>query len=651
VEALDELARDVERVESVREVKDVQRAYAHLAQFGLWDEVAALFAEDATVRWADDGVVGREAIARWLAERGAAAGRPGALHTEVVEQPLVNLSVDGSTAACRWNGMRFLGDGAGEARIEAGIHENTYVREGGRWRIACLHFHPLYEGDYATGWTNVGGAELPIVAPHFTLEEVGVPIPVPTGPAPRTGASASELAQRIDRLNDEDAVRNLQNAYGYYVDRMMWSDVVDLFAPDPVVRIDGVGEYRGADGVRRAMERMGPEGISHGRLNDHPIFDLIVDVRPGGREAIARGIEIGMLGDTHRRAGSWEFSVFRNRFVKDGPLWKLQEVHTTPLLAADYAEGWGKGGTFARAERGAPAFLEVSGRADRSPGGPAEAVGVADLRRRLARSHAYEGVENVSAAYGYYLDDYQWPQMAGLFAEHGNKQSPFAGYYVGRERIEGAATAFWGGPRPADALRARISFHWRTQPVALVSHDGRSATLRTRLFQPRTAMTVTPGFTGFAGGMYPNDQAVLEDGSWKLWSLTIDEHYFSSPEWHGGWACAEDPPEGAPNPPPSKLLDVYPPDITLTELGEREEGFRGGPGRTLVWPQVLPMWFHYRNPVSGRVPERYWPDCVPAERRPDTRMTAHGYQMPPSGPSADGLELPPDTTNGAPVGS
>ena len=33
---------------------------------------------------------------------------------------------------------------------------------------------------------------------------------------------------------------------------------------------------------------------------------------------------------------------------------------------------------------------------------------------------------------------------------------------------------------------------------------------------------------GFAGGMY-HDQVVLEDGVWKLWSVTIDEHYFSSP--------------------------------------------------------------------------------------------------------------------------
>jgi hypothetical protein len=638
---LDELARDVERVESVHEVKDVQRAYAHLAQFGRWDAVAALFAENGTVRWAEQTVTGRDAIARWLADRGAAAGRPGALHTEVVEQPLVNLSVDGRTAAGRWNGMRFLGDGAGEARIEAGIHENTYVREGGRWRIASLHFHPLYEGDYETGWTNTGGRELPIVAPHFTLDEVGVPIPAPDGPAPHTGATAAQLAERIDRLNDEDAVRNLQNAYGYYVDRRMWADVVDLFGSDPgdaVVRVDGVGEYRGADGVRRAMERMGPEGMSHGTLNDHPIFDLIVDVRPGGREAFARGIEIGMLGDTRTGTGAWEFSVFRNRFVKDGGLWRLREVRVTPLLTADYAQGWGHGGTGPRVSCPAPAFLDPA----RPPaaGRPEEpGPDIAELRRRLARSRAYDGVENVSAAYGYYLDDFQWPEMAGLFAVHGNKQSPFAGYYIGRERIMGAATAFYGGPRAADSLRARISFHWRTQPVVIVSRDGRSATLRTRLFQPRTSMTVTPGFTGFAGGMYPNDQAVLEDGRWRLWSLTIDEHYFASPTWHGGWAAAQDPPDGTPDPPPSRLLTVYPPDITLTELGVREEGFRGGTGRTVVWPGVLPMWFHYRNPVSGRVPERYWPDCVPAELRPDTRMTAHGYQMPPSGPSADGVEL------------
>jgi hypothetical protein len=51
------------------------------------------------------------------------------------------------------------------------------------------------------------------------------------------------------------------------------------------------------------------------------------------------------------------------------------------------------------------------------------------------------------------------------------------------------------------------------------------------------------------------------------------------------------------------------------------------------------MWFSYRNPVSGRVPERYWPDCVPSSVAPDTSMTRHGFQMPPTGPAVDGIEL------------
>ena len=74
----------------------------------------------------------------------------------------------------------------------------------------------------------------------------------------------------------------------------------------------------------------------------------------------------------------------------------------------------------------------------------------------------------------------------------------------------------------------------------------------------------------------------------------------------------------------------YPPDIPLTKLGERERGFRGGTGDIIAWPGILPMWFHYKNPVSGRVPEHYWPDCVPCMQYPETSMKNHGYLLPPS---------------------
>ncbi|MFI7448588.1 nuclear transport factor 2 family protein [Nonomuraea sp. NPDC049714] len=657
--AIDELARDVARVESLRAVKNVQRGYAHHSQFGQWHAMVALFAEDGTLRWGDETVTGREAIRAWLdARAGDMNGRaPGSLHTEVIDEPLVNLSVDARTARARWMAMRFLGDGKGTARVEGGIYESDYVLEDGRWLIASMRYHPQFEGDYHDGWANVGGQDLPIVPKHFTSDETGMPIPAPIGDAPRSGATVEELAGRIRRLNDEDAIRNLQNAYGYYVDRGMWSDVVDLFAKDAIVAVAGVGDFAGRAGVRRAMERMGPEGLAHGRLNERLIFDLIVEVLPGGREALGRGIELGLLGDATKRAGLWEFSVFRNRFVKEDGLWKLKEISLTPLLRADYFEGWGSGGIAPLGGRdterssapdfGIPAFLDVApveralfgetppSRLDQAP------LDLTDLARRLARSRAYDGVENVSSAYGYYLDDFAWSDMAAIFAVNGHKQAPFAGYFVGRDRIIGAANASWG---PSPARRSAISFHWRTQPVIHVSHDGRSANLRTRLFQPRTSKE--PGSSskdfymgGLHSGMYPNDQAVLEDGIWRLWSLTIDEHYFASPDWKGGWASAVARPEGEPPPPPSRLLSTYPPDILLTDLGRRQEGFRGGTGTFVEWPAILPMWFHYRNPVSGRTPEHFWPDCVPCEKLPETRMTAHGYQQPPNGPEIDGVEL------------
>jgi hypothetical protein len=205
----------------------------------------------------------------------------------------------------------------------------------------------------------------------------------------------------------------------------------------------------------------------------------------------------------------------------------------------------------------------------------------------------------------------------------------------------------WGEP---PEMRDGISYHWRFQPVIHVSHDGRSANLRTRLFQPRTALPPAPDAArrnvgGFASGMYPNDQAVLENGIWRLWSLTIDEHYMTS-DWKTGWHGVAPTPPGA-GAGASPLVERLPPDILMTGLGRRAEHFRGGTGVTHTWPDILPMWFHYKNPVSGRVPEHYWPDSVPGLLLPHSRLIAHGYQMPPNGPDIDGIhvELVPPEAN------
>src|SRR5688572_11377453 len=65
-DSVDALAQDVERLESIRQVKDLQRTYVHLSQAGLWNEMAALFSRDARFIRGTQTITGSGEIAKWL---------------------------------------------------------------------------------------------------------------------------------------------------------------------------------------------------------------------------------------------------------------------------------------------------------------------------------------------------------------------------------------------------------------------------------------------------------------------------------------------------------------------------------------------------------------------------------------------------------
>jgi hypothetical protein len=279
--------------------------------------------------------------------------------------------------------------------------------------------------------------------------------------------------------------------------------------------------------------------------------------------------------------------------------------------------------------------------------GKAATITMDEARRRLARSAAYDGISNISATYGYYVDDSDNAGWANTMAEKGFKETPFSGYHLGRDRLI-AARVRGKGP----TTQAGISYHWLLQPMVLVSDDGRSATGRFRLFQPRTGKTVgeAGAFFGasFWGGMY-HDRYVLENGSWKIWELTLDEPFITPVAFKDGiWAKSKDPvrrPPAAPKGDNAKGNDTKAKaatkgggtnvDVTLVSIGKREEHFSGGPGETWQWPTILPMWFTYKNPVSGRVPEFHQPDCVPCGLHPELRLDRNGYQEAPDAPEAN----------------
>jgi len=670
------LALEVDRGNAVRAVKTIQRSYAQYTQFGLWKEMASLFTKRAQFINGKENIRGRAAISDYyltkLGKRkeGLATGE---LRTQLVLRPLVNLSPDGQKAKGRWWEFSMLGRTGVSAGWAAGIYENEYIKEQGVWKISRMHYHPMFAGPYETGWRNVD-EDQKIIPYHFTSKETGIPVPeIPAGtviPATKENTidRLSALEQRILAMNDEDKVRNLQNAYGYYIDRKMWDDVTDLFTEDGVLEMANIGVYNGVKGIRRALELNGSAGLKHGQLHDHLQLDMTVSINPDGIEAHARGMEFGMLGEADKGEAFMTLSVFENRYVKQNDIWMIREMRIFPIRKTDYHLGWAKSVIIDPAPAldfapdgpvpssdimttgSIPAFLipnPVTGENIRYPTNarivasdrllPVPSVPrspktlispdeiearINEAERKLAVSKAYDGTENVSSAYGDYLDDLNFAELANIFALKGAKEIPFSGFYITRESIARRKTmSNQGGPQ----ARTFIALHLRTQPVILVARDGRSSSIRTRLFQPMSSRTMAQGFYG---GIY-HDQAILENGSWKLWSVAIDEHYFSSPTYKEGWSAAKDPAPGSSR---SEFGSTtgYPPDIPLTALGERQKGFLGGTGDPIVWPSILPMWFHYRNSVSGRVPEYYWPDCVTCIYAPNTSMKYHGYMLPPN---------------------
>ena len=108
-------------------------------------------------------------------------------------------------------------------------------------------------------------------------------------------AQLEEMSNRLGILEDTQAIRNLHHAYGYYIDKCLYEDVVDLFADDGEVHFVG-GIYKGREaGVRRLYVggflqgfTGGVPGPVYGFLLDHLQMQDVIHVAPDRQTAKAR---------------------------------------------------------------------------------------------------------------------------------------------------------------------------------------------------------------------------------------------------------------------------------------------------------------------------------------------------------------------------
>jgi ABC-type nitrate/sulfonate/bicarbonate transport system substrate-binding protein len=625
---IDRLARKVDGEEAIRAVKRLQHAYAHYLEAGRWDDAAELFQLNAVST--DQSVTrkGRSEIRKALAD-GWGGGKTGLLdgelNTVLFLSPVITLDPDGRTARGRWHAMFLRGKHGRSATWAGGIYENVYAREGGVWKIAKESYHPQYAGPYETGWRNVvsaSGAQPGLVPYHYTPDRAGSPIPEaapwqrPVNETPGQQANRIVgLERRARELNDASQVLNVQNAWGFYVDRKMWDHAAELFTAKGTMELAQQGVFVGTRSIRRALNQFGPQGLKEGEVNDQLQLNPVVTVSEDGQSAKVRGIQLGMTG-VNNVGAQWGVSIFENTYVKENGVWKIESMHIFPRMTADYAKGWGMDAQpVATANRRFPAdrpptqtfasypTFFVPEMSFGNPGAPPSRVRetveapspvaapstaelspaelearLSELERLVAVAEAYDGAENVSNAYGYYIDEFDWNDCADLFALNGEKELSYIGNYVGRERIRKSMIVRYGnGGRRGPTM----AIHQKTQPFVSVAPDGQSARIRTRLFQINSAAAADGSYIA---GIYENS-VVREDGVWKISKMDLD--YVWTTSYRNGWANVKGGEQRsfAPTAP-----FPFPPDGPLRGVS------------VAPFPKIDNMAFHFRNPVSGRAP-------------------------------------------------
>jgi hypothetical protein len=534
---------------------------------------------------------------------GMAAGK---LNLRLYFSPVITLSPDGRSATGRWHHIAMTGRSGAAADWLGTTDVINYRKTPEGWRISLIRPYLHFSGPYATGWSH-DAARLERAPYHYTPDEAGKLLPDRVAATPR---AADDLAREANLLLEHGWAQNVVAAYGYYLDRGMYDDIADLFAADAVIDVAGQGTYRGADGVRRFLGRFGGPGLDHGELNDRPQLMPLASIAADGSSALVRVVELGMTGQ-HGGEGFWSAAVqtFLLRRGEDAK-WRIATMHRSPLMRADYRKGWAEPlpaalpigeslwpdgqselGSQAYPER--PFTLPPFG-SDLIMSARGQAGQVPITANALQMAEAFDGAENVSNAYGYYIDQFAWRNTAALFSTDGWKELSYIGTFIGRDRVRDSMITRYGegGPNPGNQ-----AIHQKTQPYVTVLGDGSRAQIRTRLMQFNSSPT-GPG--SWIGGIYEN-QIVKEGDIWRIHGMDLD--YVWLGDYRTGWTGI-DPAASGRFAPPAEQLARFQIDAPL-----RGETFA-------PYPRIAPMGFHFANPVSGREPalRLTWSDGRSQER-------------------------------------
>lgn len=180
-------------------------------------------------------------------------------------------------------------------------------------------------------------------APWSAALAAALLVPLPAAAQGTLDGQIAELDARVAKLEGVRAVKKLQRAFGYYVDRGLWQDAADLFVDDGTVEIGADGVYRGKARIAEYLKRLhgGQDGLIYGQLNEWVTLQPAIAMGRDGLTATARWRDLGMTGQ-YKQHAEWTDAIFENSYVNDNGVWKIRNLHLYVNFVAPYEKGWAR---------------------------------------------------------------------------------------------------------------------------------------------------------------------------------------------------------------------------------------------------------------------------------------------------------------------
>ena len=189
------ISKRLDRAEDVESIRRLHHIYGYFMDYCRYDDFIDLFSSNGESVFLSGVYKGHESLARMyktflgqIYTKGKTGPIYGFLADHHLMQDVITVSDDRKTASVR--GRCYLMLGSHDSRpdktellpeqiYEAGLYENTYIRDDGVWKIKRLEYALQWQALYDKGWTHTSTDLQPAsvtypenpIGPDYILEE------------------------------------------------------------------------------------------------------------------------------------------------------------------------------------------------------------------------------------------------------------------------------------------------------------------------------------------------------------------------------------------------------------------------------------------------------------------------------------------------